>query len=74
MPGHHRVRARARVTGPPRNATTVLSSAMVLIGIALVARALAAGGGITAIGVILGVLFVAAGAGRLWVAIRAEDR
>ena len=41
---------------------------MVLIGVALVARTLAAGGGPTAYGIVLGILFVAAGAGRLWVA------
>ena len=50
------------------HATRVLSSLLVVIGIALVVRALAAGGGLAAIGVLLGVLFVAAGAGRLWVA------
>jgi hypothetical protein len=39
---------------------------MVLIGVALVARTLAAGGGPLAFGVLLGLLFCAAGAGRLW--------
>ncbi len=38
---------------------------MILIGIALVVRTLLAGGGGLALGLILGVLFVAAGAGRL---------
>jgi hypothetical protein len=46
--------------------TTVLSGAMVLLGVAIVARTVAAGGGALATGVVLGVLFVAAGAGRLW--------
>ena len=46
---------------------TVLPVLMVLIGLALVVRTLAEGGGATAIGLILGVLFVAAGAGRLYV-------
>jgi hypothetical protein len=50
------------------HATRVLSSLLVVIGIALVVRALAGGGGPAAIGVLLGVLFVAAGVGRLWVA------
>jgi hypothetical protein len=50
------------------HATRVLSSLLVVIGIALIVRALAAGGGPAAVGVLLGVLFVAAGAGRLWVA------
>jgi len=46
---------------------TVLPALMVLIGIALIVRTLAAGGGGFAIGLLLGVLFVAAGAGRLYV-------
>jgi hypothetical protein len=47
-------------------ATAVLSGVMVLVGLALVARTVAAGGGALATGVLLGLLFVAAGAGRLW--------
>ena len=45
----------------------VLPALMVLIGIALIVRTLAAGGGGFAIGLLLGVLFIAAGAGRLYV-------
>jgi hypothetical protein len=48
-------------------ATHVLSALMVLIGIAIVVRTLAEGGGPAAIGLLVGVLFVAAGAGRLYV-------
>ena len=40
---------------------------MVVLGLAIIARTLAAGGGPLAVGVVLGLLFVAAGAGRLWV-------
>ena len=47
-------------------ATVVLSSIMVLLGLAMVVRTIAAGGGPIAIGLVLGLLFVAAGAGRLW--------
>lgn len=43
---------------------------MILIGFGLVIRTLILGGGIFAIGVIMGLLFVAAGCGRLWVARR----
>jgi hypothetical protein len=43
----------------------VLPVALVLIGIAIVARTLAAGGGPLAFGLLMGVLFVAAGAARL---------
>jgi hypothetical protein len=50
--------------------THVLPALMVLIGIALIVRTLAAGGGAVAIGVVFGVLFVAAGAGRLYLEAR----
>ena len=46
--------------------TTAMSVAMVLIGIAMLGQALSGGGGPLALGVVLGVLFIAAGAGRLW--------
>lgn len=44
----------------------VLSGAMVAIGMAMLAVTLSNGGGPLALGTLLGVLFVAAGAGRLW--------
>jgi hypothetical protein len=44
----------------------VLSTLMVVIGIAIVVRTLAEGGGPVAFGLVVGVLFVAAGAGRLY--------
>ena len=47
--------------------TLVLSGLMVVLGVAMIARTLAAGGGPLALGIVLGLLFVAAGAGRLWV-------
>ena len=46
--------------------TLVLSTVMVLIGVAMIAQAIAGGGGPLAVGVVLGLLFVAAGAGRLF--------
>lgn len=52
--------------GVHRSATRLLSLAMVAIGIALVVRTLAAGGGGLALGLVLGVLFVAAGGARLY--------
>ncbi len=48
-----------------RRATRVLSSLMIVIGVALVVRTLSAGGG-GLLGVVLGLLFVAAGAGRIY--------
>jgi hypothetical protein len=47
-------------------ATRILSALMVLIGIGIIARTMAEGGGPVALGMLLGVLFVAAGAGRLY--------
>ena len=48
-------------------ATLVLSALMIVIGVAMVVRTLAGGGGPIALGLLLGLLFVAAGAGRLYV-------
>ena len=45
---------------------------MIVVGIALVVRTIAAGGGPLTSGVLLGVLFVAAGAGRLYLQLRAH--
>ncbi|MGI8903301.1 MAG: hypothetical protein ACR2IP_06525 [Solirubrobacteraceae bacterium] len=47
-----------------------MSVLMVLIGIALIARTLLAGGGAIATGMLLGVLFIAAGAARLYLQSR----
>ena len=46
--------------------TLVLSGLMVVLGVGIVARTIAAGGGPLAAGIVLGLLFVAAGAGRIW--------
>jgi len=54
--------------GVHRAATRVLSLVMALLGLAMIVVALAAGGGPLAKGVLLGALFLAAGAGRFWVA------
>ena len=53
--------------------TLLTSGLMVFIGIALIVRTIDNGGGATALGILLGVLFVAAGAGRLYIA-RGSDR
>jgi hypothetical protein len=47
-------------------ATAVLSSLMVLIGVAMIAVTLTRGGGPLAFGLLVGILFIAAGGGRLW--------
>ena len=56
-----------------RGATRLMSVAMIAIGIALVARTLAHGGGAVAVGLLLGVLFVAAGVLRLGLGGRRAD-
>lgn len=49
-----------------RSSSIVLSAAMVVIGVVMLAVTLSNGGGPLAVGVILGILFVLAGGGRLW--------
>jgi hypothetical protein len=48
-----------------RNTTRLLSAAMLVIGVVLIVRTLAAGGGPLSTGVLLGLLFAAAGSGRI---------
>jgi hypothetical protein len=43
-----------------------LSLLLILLGLVMVATALARGGGVLALGVLVGVAFTLAGAGRLW--------
>jgi hypothetical protein len=58
----------------PRNLrqsyTRVMSVLMIVVGIALLVRTFAEGGGPVATGIVLGLLFVAAGAGRLYLSSR----
>lgn len=51
-------------------AVRALSVVFVAIGLAMLATTLAAGGGPLSIGTIMGIAFVAVGAGRLWAASR----
>jgi len=46
--------------------TTVLSAAMVVLGVVMIALTLSRGGGPLAVGILFGVLFILAGGGRLW--------
>ena len=48
--------------------TRVLGALLLVIGVAMVVSTLAGGGGLLALGVILGTLFALLGAGRLWLA------
>jgi hypothetical protein len=49
-----------------RSTTRLLSLAMIVLGVLIVVRTLSAGGGAAALGVVLGILFVAAGGARLY--------
>ncbi len=54
-----------------RSSTRLLAFAMIAIGVLLIVRTVAAGGGALAIGVLLGLLFAVAGAARLYLQARA---
>ncbi len=55
-----------------RGSTAFLSVAMLVIGAVLLVSTLARGGGPISVGVIFGVLFIAAGAGRLFLLRRTD--
>ena len=48
-------------------APRVLSVILVVLGVAIIVRTIAGGGGPLALGLLVGILFVAAGVGRLYV-------
>ena len=50
--------------------TVVLSSALIVIGLAIVISTVARGGGPASYGVVVGICFAAAGAARLWLATK----
>jgi hypothetical protein len=49
-----------------RALTLLTSGLMLFLGVAILVRTVGAGGGPMALGILVGLLFVAAGAGRLW--------
>jgi drug/metabolite transporter (DMT)-like permease len=53
-----------------RSYTRLMSVILIVLGIVLVIRTISAGGGPAAAGVLLGILFVFAGAGRLYLQYR----
>ena len=57
-----------------RSATVALSTLMVLLGVALVVEALAGQGGVLSARTLLGLLFLAAGVGRLYIEARRSRR
>jgi hypothetical protein len=48
--------------------TRLLSAALLVVGVAMVASTIARGGGALAVGVILGTMLAVIGAARLWIA------
>ena len=56
-----------------RGVTRVFAAIIVAFGLVIVAVTLANGGGITSIGVFMGIGFVCLGAGRLYLALRTPD-
>jgi hypothetical protein len=68
MPRDHRYLEGDLVRRAYLTTTRLLSTLLILIGVAMVVSALARGGGALALGVVLGVGLTALGAGRLWLA------
>lgn len=53
--------------------TRILAPLIAVLGVAIIVRTIAAGGGALSIGVLLGVVFLLIGAGRLYLAQRATS-
>jgi hypothetical protein len=53
-----------------RGSVQAMSLVMLVLGIAILVLTLVSGGGPLSLGILLGVAFVAVGAGRLWLASR----
>jgi hypothetical protein len=60
----------ASSSGAYRVLIMVFSAAFLLLGVAIIARTLLWGGGPLSIGVVMGIAFIAVGAGRIWVSSR----
>ena len=57
-----------------RGSVRAFSLVLIALGLAILVSALANGGGPLSVGVVLGVAFLAVGAGRLWVSMRMGSR
>jgi hypothetical protein len=67
---HRKIAAMASPERIYRGSVRVMSLVFVALGLALLVSTLANGGGPLSVGVLLGVAFLAVGAGRLWIASR----
>jgi hypothetical protein len=56
------------------SATSAMSAVMVVIGCVLIVRTIVAGGAVSATGILIGILFVLAGALRLYAQLRGRPR
>ena len=65
--------ARAGAGGPVKALTRLTSFLLVFLGVGIMVRTVDAGGGATAFGILVGLLFVAAGAGRLYLTREPRD-
>jgi uncharacterized protein (DUF58 family) len=57
-----------------RQTTGLLSVILVILGVAMIVRTLTAGGGGLAFGLLMGLLFIAAGVGRIYLNARLAQR
>ena len=57
-----------------RQTTGLLSVILVILGVALIVRTIVAGGGGLAFGLLMGLLFIAAGVGRMYINTRLASR
>jgi hypothetical protein len=55
-----------------RASTLLLSAAILALGVAIVVSTVARGGGPLSVGIVVGLLFCALGAGRLWMTTRSR--
>jgi hypothetical protein len=62
------------VSGAYLSTQRLLALALLVIGVAMVVSTIARGGGVAALGVVVGVLFAALGAARLWLARASAPR
>lgn len=53
-----------------RSSTRTLSAVMLVLGLAMLVSTISRGGGVLSIGIVMGLLFTAAGGGRLYVSLR----
>ncbi|GAC1316143.1 MAG: hypothetical protein NVSMB25_01300 [Thermoleophilaceae bacterium] len=58
--------------GGHRNATRLIGILTAVLGVALIARTIASGGGPLALGVVIGAAFVLLGGGRVYMAARSS--